>query len=96
LLKTAMAGLICPVTARKILPRRTRAQNPKHTIQGFSGISPAPASPIGPLPLLLIPLDKVTHLRPLKIAQIRHASGFAAPSIRTQAFIDLIHWRDRF
>jgi len=75
LLKTAMAGLISAVTARKILPRRPRTQNPKHTVQGRPRICPTPTSPIGPLPLLLIPLDKAPYAFPLNFAQIRHASG---------------------
>jgi hypothetical protein len=50
------------------------AQNPQHAVQHRPGIAPAPAAPIPPLPLLLIPLNKGTDVFPLHITHISHAS----------------------
>jgi hypothetical protein len=75
LLKTAMTGLIGAVTARKILPRCTRAQNPQHAVQHLPRLAATPAPATPSLPLLLIPFDNVLHAFSLKIAQVCHASG---------------------
>ena len=75
LLETAVTGLVGPVAARKILPWRACAQNPKNPVQCLPSIDPASTAAVRPLPLLLIPLHKIAYAFPLKIAQIRHASG---------------------
>ena len=75
LLKAAMTGLIGPVAARKILPWRSRTQNPKYAVQHLPSLAPSPATAVRPLSLLLIPLHEIAYALPLKIAQIGHASG---------------------
>jgi hypothetical protein len=88
LLKTAMTSLIGPVTARQILPRRTGAQNPQHTVQNMPSLAPSSPTTIRPPSLLLIPLHKIPHVFPLKITQISHTSGLPQlPPERKRLFL---------
>lgn len=74
LLKTAVACLIGSITRRQILPRGSRAENPKHSIQHALGITPAPASSVRPLSKFLIPLHERPDILPLPCKQIGHVS----------------------
>jgi hypothetical protein len=74
LLKAAMRALIWPVSRRKILPRRSGAQNPQHTVQHAACIAPASTTTVRPLPMFLFPLHKRPHILPLRVSQIGHAS----------------------
>ncbi len=79
--------MISSVSARKILPRCSRAQNPQHPVQSLARIGPATAAAVATLPLLLIPVDKVPHGFPLKITQICHASGLLNPSTESKSLL---------
>ncbi len=68
-----MTALIRPVARRKILPRRTGAQYPQHSVQNAARLTPAPAAPVRSLPALLIPLHERLNILPLHFAQIGHA-----------------------
>ena len=70
-----MAGLVCTVTRRQILPGRPGAQDPKHPIQRWARVAPTSAATIRPLPSLLIPLHEWPNIFPLKVTQISHAFG---------------------
>lgn len=54
---------------------RLHAESTKHPVQHVSGVAPASAGTVLPLPLLLIPLHKWPYILLLKVTQIRHASG---------------------
>ena len=96
LLKTTMRTLIRSVPRRQILPRRSGAQNPQHTVQHAASIAPAPAPTVKPLPKLLIPLYKRTDILPLRVVQIGHAFYLHPIRLRSNRLFTEEHWRDGF
>jgi hypothetical protein len=69
-----MAGLVCTVSRRQIMPRRARAQDPQHAIHYPAGIAPSTTAPIGALSPLLVPIHERPDVFPLRIGEISHAS----------------------